>query len=131
MYTFVTVLGVVFYSITVFSFHLIRFRANPAARAIVTGLYSQTPIKRTPLGPRLVVRLIGVGTVGGAHGVTSFFIDLVWFYCKAINTALFDLNKSFSNWLKNKFKKETFDVLNWKKTVVIGTNFYSSLDYVA
>ena len=44
--------------------------------------YSQTPIKRTPLGPRLGVRLIGVGTLGGAHGVTSFFIDLVWFYCK-------------------------------------------------
>ena len=53
--------------------------------------YSQTPIKRTPLGPRLGVRLIGVGTVGGAHGVTSFFIDLAWFYCKTINTALFDL----------------------------------------
>ena len=56
------------------------------------------------------VRLIGVGTVGGVHGVTSFFIDLVWFYCKTINTALFDLNKSSSNWLKNKFKKEMFDV---------------------
>ena len=54
------------------------------------------------------------------------FIDLVWFYCKTINTALFDLNKSSSNWLKNKFKKETLDVLNKKKTVVIGTNFYSS-----
>ena len=51
-----------------------------------------------------------VGTVGGAHGVTSFFIDLVWFYCKTINTSLFDLNKSSSNWLKNKFKKEMFDV---------------------
>ena len=53
--------------------------------------YSQTP-KRTPLGPRLArcplnrgARLIGVGTVGGAHGVTSFFIDLAWFYCKTIN----------------------------------------------
>ena len=53
-----------------------------------------------------------VGTVGGAHGVTNFFIDLIWFYYKTINTALFDLNKSSSNWLKNKFKKETFDVLN-------------------
>ena len=76
-------------------------------------IYSQTPIKRTPLGPlNRGVRLIGVGTVGGAHGVTGCFIDLVWFYCKTINTALFDLNKSSSNWLKNKFKKETFDVLN-------------------
>ena len=35
-------------------------------------LYSQTPIKRTPLGPRLGVRLIGVGTVGGAHGLHVF-----------------------------------------------------------
>ena len=35
--------------------------------------YSQTPIKRTPLGPGLGVRLIGVGTVGGVHGVTSSF----------------------------------------------------------
>ena len=51
-----------------------------------------------------------VGTVGGAHGVTNFFIDLIWFYYKTINTALFDLNKSSSNWLKNKFKKEMFDV---------------------
>ena len=58
------------------------------------------------------VRLIRVGTVGGAHRVTSFFIDLVWFYCKTINTVLFDLNKFSSNWLKNKFKKEAFDVLN-------------------
>ena len=36
----------------------------------------------------------------------------LWFYCKTINTALFDLNMSSFNWLKNKFKKETFDVLN-------------------
>ena len=28
--------------------------------------------------------------------------------CKIINTALFELNKSSSNLLKNKFKKETF-----------------------
>ena len=45
-------------------------------------------------------------------GLQVFFIDLVWFYCKTINAALFDLNKSSSNWLKNKFKKESFDVLN-------------------
>ena len=69
------------------------------------GTSSRCPLNRG-------VRLIGVGTVGGAHRVTSIFIDLVWFYCKTMNTALFDFNKSSSNWLKNKFKKRTFDVLN-------------------
>lgn len=43
------------------------------SKASLQYLYSQTPIKWTPLGPDLRVRLKGVNTVGGMYMVTSLF----------------------------------------------------------